>query len=98
MIKFERNKDPKKAMGLGNYVHDNGFGPRWYVCTNRNCKSTRLVMKVKGGFQPPDYICQDCGRICGAPIWVKLHPKTGEAIGDTSVQYRDPITNKLMNG
>ena len=94
-MQFKRGIEPKDALRIGNYVHDNGFGPRWYVCNS--CKSIRLEMKVKGGFQPPDYLCHDCGYTCGAPTWVRLNPKTGDPIHDTSVIYRDPVTNKLVN-
>ena len=97
MLSFKRNGSPKSSMGLGNYVHDNGFGPRWYVCPWDKCNSIRMEMKVLGGFQPPDFICHDCGRKSGSPVWVKLNPKTGEPIRDTSARYRDPISNKMMN-
>lgn len=67
---FERGKDPKQAMELGMYIYDNGFGPRKYVCTK--CEGTRLEQKHRGGFQPPYYICKDCGEIVYAPKWINL--------------------------
>lgn len=69
---FERGQDPIKAMGLGAFIYDNGFGPKHYVCTN--CKSVRLLQKHRGGFQPPYYICQDCGEEVHAPAWIDLDP------------------------
>jgi hypothetical protein len=67
---FERGKDPKQALGIGQYVYDHGFGPRKYVCIK--CKGTKLEIKHRGGFQPPFYVCQDCGEINYAPQWIDL--------------------------
>lgn len=96
-MKFERNRDPMKSMGIGNYVHDNGFGARWYICNWTECKSTRMEMKVLGGFQPPEWICRDCGRKSGSPVWVSLFKLTGEPYSDNKVTYRDPVTNEIVN-
>ena len=48
-MKFERGKDLKKALKIGGYIYDNGFGPRWYVCGNLFCRSIRLEQKIKRG-------------------------------------------------
>lgn len=64
---FERGKDPKQAMELGLYIYDNGFGSIKYICSF--CEGTRLEQKQRGGFQPPYYICKDCGRAVYAPRW-----------------------------
>jgi len=69
-MNFERHIDPKHAMGIGQYVYDNGFGPRNYVCTN--CKGVKLIQKQSGGFSPPYYICVDCGETVYAPKWIDL--------------------------
>ena len=95
-MNFERGRDPIRVLDLGMYIYDNGFGPRWYVCNS--CKSIKLEIKVKGGFQPPDYFCHDCGHTCGAPIWVNLDSKTGKPYPNSRVIYRDPKTGEVING
>lgn len=77
-MNFTREKNPLRALDIGMYIYDNGFGPRWYICSNWDCGSTKLKRVVKGGFQPPYYICQDCGMISNSPLWVDLDPETGE--------------------
>jgi hypothetical protein len=89
-MNFERGQDPIKALGLGMYIYDYGFGPRWYVCENWNCNSIRLKRISKGGFQPPAYYCEDCGYYSYAPSWVCLDPKTGRPEENTSVEFKDP--------
>lgn len=42
------------------YVYNFGFGFRYYTCA---CGSHKVLVKPKGGFQPPDLICEDCGQI-----------------------------------
>ena len=49
------------------FLYDNGFGDRYYICTN--CKSHRLKQNIKGGFSPPDYTCTDCGETVYSPMW-----------------------------
>lgn len=85
---FERGKDPIRALDIGMYIYDNGFGPRWYVCNY--CKSIRLGQIIRGGFQPPWYLCQDCGRSMSAPAWVRLNPKTLRPYADNRVVFKDP--------
>ena len=70
-MNFERGKDPKQAMELGMYIYDNGFGPVNYVCTN--CSGIRLERQHLGGFQPPVYICKDCGETVHSPKWIYLN-------------------------
>ena len=86
-MSFQRGRDPVKVLELGKYIYDNGFGPRWYVCGNHVCRGIRMERRVKGGFQPPDYICHDCGHITGSPPWINLDPKTGEPIEGNKVKY-----------
>ena len=47
------------------YLYDNGFGERYYICSN--CDSYKLKRIFKGGMQPPDYKCENCGQINYAP-------------------------------
>lgn len=47
-----------KPMKKGNkYLYDFGFGFRYYTC---KCGSHKVLVKTKGGFQPPDLICEEC--------------------------------------
>lgn len=88
-MNFERGLDPIKAMGLGAFIYDNGFGPKHYICTN--CKSVKLLQKHRGGFQPPYYICQDCGKEVYAPCWIDLDPITLKPIVVLKPKKFEPI-------
>lgn len=85
-MNFERGQDPLKAMGIGSFIYDNGFGPKYYLCNE--CYGHKLIRKHPGGFQPPYYICHDCGAIVYAPIWVDLDPKTLKPIDVESLPER----------
>ena len=47
------------------YLYDNGFGERYYICSN--CDSYKLKRNIKGGMTPPDYKCDNCGQMNYAP-------------------------------
>ena len=94
MKNFERNKDIKHSLDLGQFIYDNGFGVRWYVC--HNCKGVKLKRKISGGFSPPTYFCKDCKSINYSPVWVCLNQETGEPFENNRVTFRHPRTNKLI--
>ena len=87
-MNFQRHRDPIRSLNIGRYIYDNGFGPRWYVCST--CKGIKLERRIKGGFQPPDYVCNDCGEISYAPVWISLNPKTGEPYKDNNIKFKHP--------
>jgi hypothetical protein len=49
------------------YLYDNGFGDRYYIC--KKCDSYKLIPIPKGGMQPPDWVCDNCGEMNYAPMW-----------------------------
>lgn len=64
------------------YLYDNGFGDRFYVCSN--CDSYKLTPTARGGMQPPEWLCDDCGEKNYAPKWMSPD------------EYFDYITNKAI--
>ena len=95
MMRFERGRDIREALNIKSYIYDNGFGPRWYVCGNQACLSVKQKQNIKGGFQPPDYTCQDCGETNYAPTWINLDPKTLTPRSNNVEYYRDPYSGNL---
>jgi len=49
------------------YLYDNGFGDRYYICSN--CGSNKLTPTPSGGFSPPKWKCDNCGEDVNAPLW-----------------------------
>lgn len=47
------------------YLYNNGFGDRFYICSE--CDSYKLTPTPKGGMQPPDWKCDNCGQMNYAP-------------------------------
>lgn len=62
------------------YLYDFGFGDRYYICNH--CDSNHLTPHPSGGFSPPKWICDDCGKDSGSPKW--MSPK----------EYKEYIENK----
>ncbi len=50
------------------YLYDNGFGDRYYICSN--CGSNKLTPIAQGGMTPPKWKCDNCGEMNYAPKWV----------------------------
>lgn len=63
--KYQRKKN------YDEYLYNNGFGDRYYICSN--CGSHRLRPIPKGGMTPPDWICDDCGEKNYAPKCYTIH-------------------------
>jgi len=66
------------------YLYDSPFynGVVYYVCTE--CYSNKLVRTIKGGFQPPEYICDNCGSKVYSPMSL------------TPDKYKEFITEKEL--
>lgn len=77
---FQRTSD--NTLTSKTYIYDNGFGNRYYICSK--CDSYKLVPIYKGGFQPPEWKCENCGEMNYAPKW--MSPE----------EYVDYIENKDM--
>jgi len=59
---------PKKSYNeylYDTWMHDDGI---YYVCSN--CDSYKLVPKQRGGFQPPEWKCDNCGKMNYAPQYM----------------------------
>jgi len=81
-------KEQIELLGLNpKYVYDHGFGLQVYHCTG--CDGHNLKMKPKGGFSSPDYECQDCDNICGAPKNTKIH----ELISKVDTMFSELVSN-----
>lgn len=55
----------KKKIQKDPYLYDFGFGDKYYICSE--CDSYKLRHIPKGGFQPPDWKCDNCGENNYAP-------------------------------
>lgn len=68
--KFENwlTKQDQDKKSHNEYLYDNGFGDRYYICSK--CDSYKLTPIPKGGMTPPEWICIDCGEINYAPKWI----------------------------
>jgi len=74
-------------MKKNQYIYDNGFGKRVYICTNPKCKSHRLVAQTSGGFSPPYYICDDCMEISFAPSWEPVFEDESKEVYDPEDEF-----------
>lgn len=50
------------------YLYDNGFGDRYYICTK--CDSNKLTPISRGGMQSPEWKCDNCGEHNYSPKWM----------------------------
>lgn len=66
------------------YLYDNGFGDRFYICSE--CDSYKLTPISKGGMQSPEWHCDNCGELNYSPTW-----KSPE-------EYKDYIKDKFQVG
>jgi len=60
--KYQRKKD------YNEYLYDNGFGDRYYICSN--CDSYKLTPKRNSGFSGPNWKCDNCGETTHSPKWM----------------------------
>jgi len=74
--KYQRKKS------YDEYLYDNGFGDRYYICTK--CDSNKLTPIMQGGMTPPTWHCDNCDEMNYAPKW--LSPK----------EYKEYIENKKI--
>lgn len=75
-----KEDQPKKSFNA--YLYDNGFGDRFYICSN--CDSYKLTPISRGGMSPPEWICDNCGEKNYAPKWISPD------------EYDDYIENKKI--
>jgi len=69
----KEEKEKIEILGLNpSYVYDHGFGLQVYHCLNWNCDGHNLKIIHKGGFQLPNYECQDCEHISSSPKNTKI--------------------------
>lgn len=75
------------------YLYDNGFGDRFYICGE--CDSYKLTPKAKGGMQSPDWFCDNCGEQNWSPKW--LRPDEYEDYMKDNFQVGDYLIYKISN-
>lgn len=76
-------KQDQPKNNFNEYLYDNGFGDRYYICSN--CDSYKMVPKSRGGFQPPIWTCDDCGKETGAPSYMSPE-KYSEYLKDKEIK------------
>jgi hypothetical protein len=91
-----KESQPKDT--FNEYLYDNGFDDRFYVCNE--CDSYKLTPIPKGGMQSPEWHCDNCGEINYSPKWMspdeyKDYIKDKFKIGDYFI-YSDPIENYYL--
>ena len=62
-------KEDQPKNTFNEYLYDNGFGDRFYICSE--CDSYKLTPKAKGGMQSPDWFCDNCGEQNWSPKWLR---------------------------
>jgi hypothetical protein len=73
----------EKINNLKNFIYDNGFSKRYYICDR--CGSKKLTQIPQGGFSPPRYLCNDCDHMNLSPVWEDIHePKVEEDLPSAS--------------